>query len=512
MDRANQAILEQLETHQKDIKSLREEFISKLDKIEKLLLSKPVDAENATSMSEEQDTKPPSAVCPGSPNQPAISGQKPVTSAISLGPGTRDQKMIDASPSESFNTNSTESSSIDFLPSVAKQNAIHTEHNTAAQKLFRWPAIKALLQKCQRLHFTDSSENYVFNMELSKGPLHLYGRAQGPDPGNGSHLMGAASPGASSTSAPSEEASDASSPMSIPELLWGHGFHPYVGDSKSEYNAGGLNADNTLKLDAKTVTLLYTSYLSHIQILHPILDETVLLKNIESFKRRYGGFYDPGSSKAGFAVPTANANIDALRDAYGGFHKPLKRKHSDGQYWPDAGFAQTALSPKPMLERSPTTAIVLLVMALGKICECRDALPAPVTGQPKDASYHTRRSYSPAGFPTDSPPSFPVRHSPSSSSYSTAHSPVGLARQNHLSPRSSEAGSALHRRNLDVIPGLAYYAQATDILGNMTGSHDITYVQCCILAGLYAGQLANAVESLVWIQSAARGCCILARE
>ncbi|KAL9123958.1 MAG: hypothetical protein Q9217_006666 [Psora testacea] len=508
MDRANQAILEQLETQQKDIKELRQEFINKLENIERLLSSKPVNLKNAASVSEEKDTKPPT-VHSGSPNQPTTSGQRSAPSAVQPSSGNRDQKLVGASPSGSFNTSSTESSGIDFLPSVAKQNAIHTEHNTAAQKLFRWPAIKALLQRCQPLHFTESSENYVFNMELNKGPLHLYGKGQGPDPGDGSQLTGAASPAASSTSTPSDEASDASSPASPPELLWGYGINPFVGDSKSENSAGGLNADNTLKLDAKTVSMLHSSYMAHIQILHPILDETVLSKNIESFKRRYGSPHDPGSSKAGFAVP---ATIDALRDPSGGLNRPLKRKLSDGQYWAEAGVAQAPpMTPKPMLERSPATAVILLVMALGKICECREALPGPVTSLSKDALNYTARSYSPAGFRADSPPPFSIRPSPTSS-YSTAPSPIGFARQNHMSPRAFEAGVPLHRKNLDVIPGLAYYAQATDILGNMTGSHDITYVQCCLLAGLYAGQLANAVESLVWIQSAARGCCILARD
>ena len=486
---------------------MKEEFGGKLERIERLL---SMQMGNGTSILEEKDAKPP--IHSGSPNQPSSSSQKSLTSINQPTSGSREQKLVDASPSGSFNTSSTDSSGIDLLPSVAKQNAIHTEHNTAAQKLFRWPAIKALLLKCQGLGFTESSENYVFNMELNKGPLHLYGKGQGPDPGDGSPLTGAASPAASSTSAPNDEGSDASSPASTSDLLWGHGFNPFVGESRMDNPPGGLNADNTLKLDAKTIGMLHSSYMTHIHILHPILEENILSRIVESFKKRYGNSLDPGSTKTGFAVPVANATLDALRDSSAGFSKAVKRKHSDGQHWAEANHTQAPASPKPLLERSPATAVVLLVMALGKICECREILPGPITGSSKELSHHTAHSYSPAGLGTDSPPSFPMRRSPSSSSYSTVPSPVGLARQNHLSPRSSEASLLSHRKNLDVIPGLAYYAQATDILGNMTGSHDIIYVQCCLLAGLFAGQLANTVESLVWIQSAARGCCILARE
>lgn len=62
-----------------------------------------------------------------------------------------------------------------------------------------------------------------------------------------------------------------------------------------------------------------------------------------------------------------------------------------------------------------------------------------------------------------------------------------------------------------MIPGLAYYSQATDILGNLTGSTSLIHVQCCILAGLYAGQLANSIESLSWIQNAARTLLVILR-
>ncbi|KAL9098082.1 MAG: hypothetical protein Q9163_006188, partial [Psora crenata] len=510
VDRAHQVILDQLEAQQRDLKSLKQDFVSKMENIERLLSSQQTPAKDAASVPDDRDTKPPT-VSPETSDQPAASSQKSETPAALASSGHEDPKM-DASPCGSCHTNSTESGCTDLLPSVPKQNAIHTEHNTAAQKLFRWPAIKALLQQCRRLQFTESSENYVFNMELTKGPLHLYGKGQGPDLGDRIRLMGSASPKTSSSRALSDEVSDVASPPSPPANWWGEGFSPFVGESKSESTPGGLNPDNTLKLDAKTVSALYSSYMANIQILHPILDEVVLTRNIETFKRRYGGRHDPASSNAGFAVPAANTTADARRDSSGGFNKPLKRKLSDGQHWTEAGVAQPPRSPRPILERSPTTAVILLVMALGKICECRRPLPGPVASLPKDAANLSAPSYSPPALGTELAPQFSVRHSPSSSAYSNAPSPAGLARQNHASPQSSDAGLAVHMRNLDVIPGLAYYAQATDILGNLTGSHDITYVQCCLLAGLYAGQLANAVESLVWIQSAARGCCILARD
>ncbi len=487
VDRANQAILEQLDAQQKSIN----DFGTQLERIEQLLSSK---SKQASTSAMEEDTKP---ILQHNENP----SQAPPLNQKAVGPsgfGSRDIKFVDASPSGSFNTTVTESSGNDAtVPSIARQNAIHIEHNTAAQKLFRWPSIKALLLKCKGLNFSESSENYFMSLELGKGPLRLYGKGQGPEPSGGSQLSAAAaSPASSSKSGPTDEVSDTSSPASSPEYTWGYGFNPVVGESGAEGVTGGLNADNTLKLDSRTITALGQSYTQNIHLLHPIIDEPVLNKMLEQFKRRYCSASDLATSKASF-LP--NANLDALRETPAGFNKPIKRKHSDGAYYfpgAEASLAQGSISPRPLLERSPTTAIVLLVMALGKICQCREPLPGPVYSHTKEAMYP--RPFSP--------------HSPSSTYSTSAPSPAGMGRPNQLSPRSTVAEASFSSRNLDIIPGLAYYAQATDILGNMTGSHDITYVQCCLLAGLYAGQLANSIESLNWIQSAARACRILVRK
>lgn len=512
LDRANQVILEQLEDYKRDFNSFKEVIGPKLERIEQLLSSQPLPPKVNTAVPEETDSKL-SVRKAGSPNQASTSNPKSFASSAPHNTTTKEGKLVDASPSGSSNTNPSEASSQD-LPSVAKQNAIQTEHNTAAQKLFRWPSIRNMLRECKDLKFGDHSEGYVMEMELRKGPLHLYGRGQGPDPGDGSQIgASAGSPASNGTGAPSDEASSASSPASSVDMGWGYGFNPYVGDSPGDGNQGGLCPDNSLKLDSRTVSFFHQVYMQSVHILHPFLEERALSKTIESFKKRYGTPSESGSGKTTFALPVSNANLEALREQHGGagFNKAVKRKHSDGQFWPEGNDSHFPMNPKPMLERSPATATVLLVMALGKICSHRDALPGPVPA----SNFNAPRMQSPAGLRTDSPPPYsqPMRNSPSSSSYSTIQSPTTHARSSLQSPRSA-AGDATHPplRNLDAIPGLAYYAMATDILGNMTGSHDIIYVQCCLLAGLYAGQLANSVESLVWIQSASRGCCILVQE
>ena len=66
-------------------------------------------------------------------------------------------------------------------------------------------------------------------------------------------------------------------------------------------------------------------------------------------------------------------------------------------------------------------------------------------------------------------------------------------------------------KNNDVIPGMAYFSYATDILGNTQGGNDIPHVQASLLAGLYAGQLAHTFTSHAWITQACRACQVLIR-
>lgn len=517
VDRHNQQILDQLKENQEDVKAIKVDFSGKLERIERLLSSHPAIAQHASALAAEELEAKPSLRQLESPSKSTSLNQNGPPSTVQPSTGNREQKIVDHSPSGSFNTTGTDTSGSDNIPSVARQNAIHVEHNTAAQKLFRWPSIKALLLKSKKLGFTESMENYVMNYELKKGPLRLYGRGQGQDLEDGNRMgAGAPSPASSSASGPGDDNSESRSPVSSPESLWGCGFNPQVGESRTESVAGGLTSDNTLKLDPKTLSNYLESYLQNIHIMHPFLDEQVVTRMVDNFKRRYNPTAEHGSSKASFAVPLANANLDMFRDPVTGISRPAKRKASDAQYHnsgTDANYGHSSSSPKPLLERSPTTAIILLVMALGKICECREALPGPVPTNARETTNHPARSHSPKGYHPHSPPDYSMRRSPSSSSHSTgntsAPSPMGAIRHSHLSPRSSFGELPTQPRNLDVIPGLAYYAQATDILGNMMGSTNLLYVQCCLLAGLYAGQLANSFESLMWIQCAAKTLCMM---
>jgi hypothetical protein len=74
------------------------------------------------------------------------------------------------------------------------------------------------------------------------------------------------------------------------------------------------------------------------------------------------------------------------------------------------------------------------------------------------------------------------------------------------SQRLSAAGSSTSTtpNNMDVIPGIAYYAKAAEILGEQGDGNDLIHAQMFLLAGLYKGQLARVKESMSWITIAGR--------
>lgn len=105
----------------------------------------------------------------------------------------------------------------------------------------------------------------------------------------------------------------------------------------------------------------------------------------------------------------------------------------------------------PLRERSPTTALILLVLALGKICDWK------------------------APFPE-----------------------LGLVDVRNWGREGLEDGG--------LIPGLAYYAEATSILGNLHGGTALWRIQAGILAALYASLAGYVHNSSCWIEEACT-CC-----
>lgn len=421
----------------------------------------------------------------------------------------KEAKAVEASPSGSLATIGTDSSGLES--STTHDPPAKVDHTTAAHRLLRWPSIRAVISKSKTA--SSWSEDYVMNLEEKKGVLRIYGRGEGQDASDGGYPS---SPLSSTASVRSDETSEARSPSSTFDGLWGAGF----ADTKPMSEVGGLNPDGQLNIDPQTLRRLLSSYLDNIHILHPFLDKNLLTRMVERFSMVYNpSEKDRKWTKLLFAMPAATMSLDGRRDSSSHVQKPAKRKHSDGFYQssgPDLVSPSGQSAQQLPLERSISTSIVLLVLALGKICEWRDPLPGPVPDDVKEAPHPRPQSYSPLPSNTESPSGLSVRQSPASSAQSVANasiaSPVSGVPMENTSPRQINDDLLTGARNVDVIPGLAYYAHATDILGNCHGGNDLAHVQASLLAGLYAGQLARTFESWSWIHTACRACRYLVRE
>ena len=417
------------------------------------------------------------------------------------------------SPSGSLETNGAnacdqdKSDAHDAPAVVAPAEPSAVEHTTAAHRLLCWPSIRAAFSKSNTRLLSD---DYVMKLEERKGVLRVYGRGEGQDAGDGGHP----SPTGSTASPRSDEGSEIRSPPPS-EGLWGSGFV----DPLAARDVGGLGRDGKLEVDPPTLDKLLRLYLENIHILHPFLDKHTLTKMVKRFsmdcnpgthpKRTW--FDGPKS-----AAPTA---FEGPREHATHLPKSSKRKHSETQYQAAGAELVSPTAPSPSLphfQRAISTAIVLLVMALGKICDWREALPGPVSDDGKENLTARHSPFSPFVSNSESSSPLSVRQSPSSSTQamsttSAISTPSGLPLRDPLVKQSGEDASA-GLRNVDVIPGLAYYAYATDILGNCHGGNDLSHVQANLLAALYAGQLARAFESWAWIHSACRACRYLVRE
>lgn len=350
------------------------------------------------------------------------------------------------------------------------------KHTTAVHHMFEWPLIQALIPKNQ-------SSTYVMDTELNRGLLRLYGCGEGEDKGDGHE--GAPSPANSQSSEGRPMDDDTSS--TSPHGVWGNGqlpLPPTSTDQNAREHPGGLSPRGGLMLDSEAVDMYFRSYMDNMHILHPFLEPRVLRKMIHNFKKKYSWDYRPhhatshvtGTKRKREATDSPTALDDIPPTFAGG------RPHS------------RAINSS-MIEHSVANAIVLLVIALGKVCAHKDPLPGPAsTASIRTSTPHTMYSTL-SDLPYNNAKSAPA----SPYTQTNGHHAVAAA----ASPSNPQG------KNMDVIPGLSYFAKAADIIGELPGGVDVSHIQANLLAGLYMGQLARIIPSHYYISVACRACIIL---
>ena len=364
-----------------------------------------------------------------------------------------------ATPAESVATNYTQVPA--DVPKSNHATGLKADHRTPAHRLFvEWPVMAEFCTGISRIERLRSEgkriDQYPMLMEQDRGLLRVWGVGEGHDLYDGAH--GAGSP-------ENYNDFDSASPSSTKEGLWGcpPANHPSPttvnGDLPRRDHIGGLGPDGRPDFRSSTLWLLYHSYQDNIHNLHPFLNPAKLRRMIEEFQE----VHSPdrwNSTMSPSAVPERSN---------GG----VKRKRSSSLYGDAYGVADDLA--RGDIERSLRNAIVLLVLALGKVCNYKEPLPHPCSDK-IGATW---------GYHRDSPRS--------------VHDSFG-----------SEP-SENRQRNIDILPGMAYFSYATDILGNQNGGNTVAHAQAMLLAALYLGQFGRVLESWSWTNNACRICLVLVR-
>ncbi|KAI9653820.1 MAG: hypothetical protein M1831_005687 [Alyxoria varia] len=374
------------------------------------------------------------------------------------------------------------------------QLSIPLEHTTAAHKLLTsWETIEPFYRI--KLQKNDAAE-YVMHKERSRGVMRAYG--QGEDHDVGSQMQ-------KGFASPHIQPQPHIGVLKRLEGTWGTGLETPVATPTSQGsrghpwpNAGGFNPDGSLCLDDQTVYRLVKSFMDNMWILHPFLDKAHVHALFDKFTRQYSS---PHKTESGFAgLPEgAKGRKDSMASNQGN-----KRKRSIGSV-ADSDPIHTSRPSRKQLERSPDTALLLLVLALGKICLHESPLPPAVPHGTHVPSQYPSSPLNQASPPTNSwrsPPSSATPKSTTTSLPGERHDGTNMSRTSSTDSHAIRMRQGAAPRNVDEIPGFAYHAEATAILGQTLGSPALTHVQACLLAGLYYGQLARVLDSWQWINLA----------
>ncbi|KAG6990440.1 hypothetical protein FocnCong_v020201 [Fusarium oxysporum f. sp. conglutinans] len=376
--------------------------------------------------------------------------------------------------------------------------AIPINHTTLAGLLLEWPSIRELTKHHVEREGVRYISEYPISQEQNRGVLILYGRGEDSHPSQ--HVREPTDHGNLDMA---DDSSDMASPS--PAADWGQlgGLSP---PDQVEYK-GGVLVDGNPDFSEPKVWAYVESFKENILNMHPIIQPKLLdywvrhfLDNLPASQPRSA---KPQTSKPTFAVGGGSQTPEAAGS---------KRKRSPG---PDGSEPPT---PAPQRigrpDRSIHTALVLTILALGKVCLHRDNVPDVVhpTEPLPHGSPALRNGAIPPSPNQGSPPGY------SSHSHSSGlPSPKEQDRNIH-SRRSSIHGTGAFRsgyslkKNYEVIPGLEYFAYATDILGNHTGAYNnMKNVYANIFAGLYHGQLGRPMESFAFIHRASHKLQVIMR-
>ncbi|KAH3096609.1 hypothetical protein KXW41_009142 [Aspergillus fumigatus] len=159
---------------------------------------------------------------------------------------------------------------------------------------------------------------------------------------------------------------DSHAHRAAPSSPWAQSAHPSGFPQKLRDK--GVDEFGTLCADPDTIRRYHRSYLEHIHKLHPFLDQGDLDKKIEMFIKLHCLPKTAGSTPTGTGDMLRGAERKRPRDTLQG---------AACDFPIPTGGRTEATSRR--IERSIDNAVLLLVLALGSICEVGAPVPGPVT-------------------------------------------------------------------------------------------------------------------------------------
>jgi hypothetical protein len=370
--------------------------------------------------------------------------------------------------------------------------SIPHNHTTLAAFLLKWRPISVLVQGILEAENVKYIDEFPIRQEERRGLLRIWGRGEGLE---SSLRVDKADREAirdvGTMEIVQDDVSDAGGAPS-PADCWGG-----ISGSPGPIDGKPVIGVQTPDFSEGAVWKYVKSFQDNIQNMHPLIIPRELNAMVKLFLDTVQQSLSRQSRGAGIAKFVVTPSPQSETGS--------KRKRSpapDGAELP----VTSPKSGKPVFQRSINNALVLLVLALGKICLHKDRIPdvVPVSEAPNSSPVARN------GYPA---PASPIQaSSPSHASHSHSAglpSPKDGVERPGPSRRSSfqgggppmKAGTSL-RRNLDVIPGLDYFAYATDILGGQLAGTSLRHIHAYLLAGLYHGQLGRVLESYAYIKEA----------
>ncbi|PKS07675.1 hypothetical protein jhhlp_006283 [Lomentospora prolificans] len=369
--------------------------------------------------------------------------------------------------------------------------SIPTNHTTGAGHLLNWPCINAMVQRVLVRENLRFPAEFPIREEEQRGILRVYGRGEGRDPIPRDRDVRAEH---GTTDIPEDVShSDMSSP--VPGDASGHigGFSPV---NISEYSSSNprtpvLTPSGVPDFSEQKVWMYVRSFEENILNMHPIILPKDLRAMVQIFLNSIPKPPPKPTTPAQVAKFVQPSPQSTVVETIGS-----KRKRSPAMDAPDTPQIQFRTG-RPA--RTINNAVVLTVLALGKICLQRDHVPDVVHDYPSPRSNYSKKNGYP-GSPghASSPEAYTPTYSSGMASPKDSERPSLSRRQSFQGPKCGYQP----RRNYDTIPGLEYFAIATDIIGNQLGGNTMNHVYAGIFAGLFHGQLGRVVESHAYIAHA----------